>query len=89
MPGPGPTSRTAASQFASRLRTQHRRVQRVVLAQALHVAGLEPGALDRGDDVADLVQLAVGEHVALGEAPIDERRRPPVVVLLARVVRDG
>ncbi len=68
-------------------RTQHRKVERVVLAQALHVAGLEPGALDRGHDVADLVQLAVGEHVALGEAPAQDVRCPTVVVLLARVVR--
>src|SRR4029453_11343505 len=42
--------------------------ERVVLAQALEVTDLEPGALHRRDDAADLVQLAVGEDVAIDEA---------------------
>ena len=49
--------------------------QRVVLAQALDVARLEAGALHARHDRADLVQLAVGEHVAVDEAAVRERRR--------------
>src|SRR5262249_16976054 len=40
---------------------------RVVLAQALDVAHLEARVLERGDDVADLMELAVREDVALDE----------------------
>ena len=66
--GPAPTSSTASSQRASRFATQCRSVLRVVLAQRLDVADLEAGFLHDRDDAADLVQLAVGEHVAVDEA---------------------
>jgi len=39
------------------------------------VAHLEAGVLHRGDDRSHLVQLAIGEHVALGELPA----QPPAV----------
>ena len=41
----------------------------VVLAQALEMTNLEAGRLDAGDDSADLLQLAVGEDVAVHERP--------------------
>ena len=50
---------------------------RVVLAQTLDVAHLEPGALHARHDRADLVQLAVGEHVAVDEPAVRERGARP------------
>jgi len=47
-----------------------------VLAQALDVTGLETRALDRRDHRSDLVQLAVGEHVPVDEAPPGEAGAP-------------
>ena len=41
------------------------------------MAGLEAGGLHGGDDRADLVELAVGEHVALDEAAPGDRRGVP------------
>ena len=59
--------------------------RRVVVAQALHVTGLEPRALDRRDDRADLVEVGIGEHVAVeergpGQPAAPERRTAHRVV---------
>src|SRR3546814_247903 len=71
---PAPTRSTASSQRASRLATHWRSGPRVVLAQRLDVAHLEPGVLHRPDRVADVQQLAVGEHVAAHEGAAPELR---------------
>ena len=50
----------------------------VVLAQALHVAHLEVGALDRGDHVAQRQQFTVGEDEGTDERPTwSAGARPP------------
>ena len=41
--------------------------RRVVVPEALHVTGLEPRALDRRHDRADLVEVGIGEHIAVEE----------------------
>ena len=56
-----------------------RSVQRVVLAQALHVARLEPRSLRRPDHRLKCGELAVGKHVLM-----DERVPPPEPVLQPR-----
>ncbi len=50
--------------------------QGVVLSERLHVTGLEPRALHGGDHYAHLVQLGVGEDVAVGE--VSQRRASTV-----------
>src|SRR3954447_603031 len=49
---------------------------RVVLAQGLDVPRLEPGALDRGRHQPDLVELAVGEDVAVEEVVAEAAVEP-------------
>jgi hypothetical protein len=51
--------------------------ERVMLAQALAVPHLEAGALNGGDNRADLVQLAVGKDVAANERPSADRGPTP------------
>ena len=62
------------------LEVAHPRPQRepVVLAQALDVTNLEARALHRRDDAPELVQLAVGEDVAVDEAVRLEARAAAV-----------
>src|ERR1035438_4960328 len=49
---------------------------RLALAKSLDVGALEPGALHREHDVADVEQFAVGEHVPAKEAPRPDLRSP-------------
>ena len=65
---------TASSQLSSRF--AHPRLERagVVLAERLDVADLEAVALHRQHGVADVHQLAVGEHVASDERTPAELR---------------
>ena len=61
--------------------------QRVVLPQRLDVTDLEPGPLHRADAVADVDELAVGEHVAADErarARPASRRREEMAWLSSR-----
>ena len=69
-----PTSVTAQSHSDLRLATQLRSVIGVVLAEALHVAHLEPGDLHQPLRVGDVDQLAVGEHIPPDERPPSDLR---------------
>ena len=73
-PGASPTSSTGASHSALEVGDPRPQRPGVVLAKRLDVADLEPGPLHRQHGLADVDQLAVGEHVAADErAPADLR----------------
>ena len=48
---------------------------RVMLAQRLDMAYFESALLQHRHDHPDLVQLAIGKHIAVHEAAVDLRRR--------------
>lgn len=59
-----------------------------MLPQALHVPGFEPGLLHRRHDRTDLVELTVGEHIAVDETPPGEAS-PPTRGATDRVIEEA